>query len=180
MQKNKEKRKQELTQSELKKALHYDPDTGHFTWIDHRNVDKISTRAGLANRDGYLQINVNRTMYGAHRLAWLYEYGEFPNSGIDHINGDPADNRIANLRIANQAENMQNIAMYKSNKSGYMGVHFHKRNKKYQATIKAYGKQKHLGYFDTAELAFEAYKEAKKVLHSFNPEMPTRCLKGVT
>jgi len=167
-----------LTQDYLKSLLNYDPDTGEFTWLVDRVHAKAGERAGLVKHDGYVRIRINNRAHSAHRLAWLYEYGVFPKNGIDHINGDRADNRISNLRAANQAENMQNLAMYKSNKSGFMGVYFHKRNKKYQATIKAYGKQKHLGYFDTAESAFEAYKEAKRALHSFNPEVPLRCQKG--
>jgi hypothetical protein len=124
--------------------------------------------------NGYIRIGINNKLYVAHRLAWLYVHGEFPESEIDHINGDRADNRILNLRKATPAENSQNRARYCSNSSGFMGVYFNKRHKKYCARINHLGKKKHLGLYDTAELAFEAYKEAKRVYHSFNPEVPFR------
>lgn len=174
MQRNVEIEKSKLTQGDLKKLLSYDSSTGEFTWLVKRGGIRPGVRAGSVCTEGYIQIRINNKSHSAHRLAWLYVYGKFPESGIDHINGKKADNAISNLREANQKENMQNAAIYKSNKTGFIGVHFHKTNKKYQATIKAFGKQKHLGYFDTAELAFEAYKEAKQALHSFHPETISR------
>lgn len=178
MQRNVKIKKEELTQDDLKARLNYDPDTGEFTWLVIKGNINKEGRAGTLGPDGYLQIKVNWRSYKAHRLAWLYIHGEFPEQYIDHINGDRTDNRISNLRQASMAENHQNRAINKSNTSGFIGVIFRKDMNKYQARIKVDRKEKYLGLYDTAELAFEAYKEAKRVLHRFNPEVPLRGQKG--
>jgi hypothetical protein len=169
--------KAKLTQDHLKSLLNYDPDTGEFTWLVTRGKATVGANAGAVNTHGYLQMCINQKLYRCHRLAWLYVYGEFPEKGIDHINGIKTDNRISNLRQANQAENMQNMSICKSNKSGFLGVYFDKDRKKYRARIGIARKEKYLGLYDTAELAFEAYKEAKRKLHSFNPEVPLKSQK---
>ena len=79
-----------ITQSELKNILHYNQDTGVFTWI------KNSIVAGTVEKKGYIAIKINRKSYKAHRLAWLYIYGNFPKEQIDHLNGIKNDNCINN------------------------------------------------------------------------------------
>jgi hypothetical protein len=159
-----------MTQEELKQILFYCAITGHFTWLKNRFASKIGTIAGLtSDKFKYKSIGINGSRYYAHRLAWLYVYGYFPDDGIDHINGDKTDNRIANLRIANHSENAQNLNKYKRNTSGYTGVIWHKGANKWQARITVNHKMIHLGLFDTREESYAAYLKAKNELHTFNP-----------
>ena len=155
-----------LTAQRLKEVLHYDADTGLFTrlrangrWL-HKRVGSIKL--------GYLAIYVKQKSYKAHRLAWLYVHGEWPNDQIDHINGDMADNRISNLRAATHSQNRQNIHKVRSNsKSGLIGAMWDSYNNKWRSKIRFEGKCKHLGYFENAEQAHAVYIEAKRTLHPF-------------
>ena len=111
-----------------------------------------------------MQIDGRR--YLAHRLAWFYVYGEWPRKGLDHINRDRLDNRIANLREADHAQNVQNRGPMSNNKSGFKGVFFNPRHTQpWQAQITARGQYFNLGRYATAEEAHEAYKEAAARLH---------------
>lgn len=157
-----------LTRDELVKHLSYDASTGEFRWISPKRYGVIGTVAGT-NQNGYVLIRINRRGHLAHRLAWLYVYGEFPKYGIDHINRNGMDNRISNLRVATMQQNMENKSVYKRNKSGYLGVY--PVGNKFAAKICKHHKQYYLGLFDTAELASDAYKQAKKRHHTFNPRM---------
>lgn len=157
-----------LTQSELKSQLNYDPDTGIFTWLVSKGRKaKINDIAGYKRVDGYNVIRLNSKDYLAHRLAWLYVNGEFPKESIDHINGNPSDNRIINLRNLSHRENMQNQRNARvGTTSGVLGVHWHKGNNKWCAQIKANGKQMHIGYFSDKNEAHNAYLTKKRELHS--------------
>ena len=159
----------QLTQEYLKSILAYDPETGIFIRkTSPSNRVKIGDIAGSPNSKGYLQIMLKNKLYKSHRLAWLYIYGDFPKADVDHINHDKADNRIINLREATKSENLQNqIKKQSGNKSGYLGVCFHKKSKKYSATISINRKQWHLGLFPTPEEAHEAYLKAKRQIHEF-------------
>jgi len=152
-----------LTQDRLKELLHYDPATGVFTWIKPcSRFSQINSGdpAGCLHGRGYVHIKVEGAAYKAHRLAWLYVYGRWPNPAVDHINRIKTDNRIANLRETNQFGNMQNKGMYKNNKSGHIGVSRHKDGR-WIAQIQFNGKRKHLGIYGTPELAAAAYQSAK-------------------
>ena len=158
-----------LTQEVLKERLHYDKNTGVFTWLNVK-VNSNNARgkvAGNTNKvSGYIVITLTPTdkayWYTAHRLAWLYEYGEFPKGGFDHINHDRADNRITNLRMATQRENLRNKSMASNNTTGYTGVCFSKKSNKYAASVKVNYKQIHLGFFENIEDAAKAAREARE------------------
>lgn len=164
------KEKTELTQAELKRLLHYDPETGVFTWRV-RMSDRI--RAGqvagcLSTQGQNILVRVHGKLYQAHRLAWLYVHGRFPPEGLDHINGVRNDNRITNLRLADQSENLQNRRKPPSNNtSGFLGVGFHKRSNRWRAYIKINYKYLHLGTFSCPKKAHQAYVKAKRELHPF-------------
>lgn len=141
----------------VRSSLHYCPDSGEFT------------RAGLAagGQDGlgYVRIRVDGNKYKAHRLAWLYVFGEWPVGMIDHINGIRSDNRLCNLRDVGRAANIQNQRRPRSdNTSGYLGVSLH-RSGKWKASIQANGKYVYLGLFVSKEDARDAYVQAKRKLH---------------
>lgn len=156
-----------LTQARLKEVLHYEKTTGIFTYIVSRKTTIIGTVAGSI-WDGYRRIYVEGKPFSAHRLAWLYVYGEWPKYEIDHINGIRDDNRIENLRDVSTSVNQQNVRYGKSdNVSGYLGVSRYKnlKAKPWRAQILVSGKMIHLGYFETAEDAGVAYVKAKRIHH---------------
>ena len=156
-----------ISQEMLKERLHYDRETGVFTWLDVEvNGYKVrNKRAGCTNGRGYVIIGFSVAgkpyILTAHRLAWLYEYGEFPSGSLDHINHDKTDNRIINLRIASHRENSRNRSMQSNNTTGHNGISFRKPRNKYLAYIKVNYKQKHLGSFENIEDAAKAVKEAR-------------------
>jgi hypothetical protein len=167
-----------ITQEQLKSILSYDPATGIFTWLERPNkpgkgnsswnTQKARSQAGNLEKDGYIRITIAKKHYPAHRLAWLYTYGEFPKIGLDHLNGIRNDNRICNLGEATPSENGQNqLRATKGNVAGYLGVSFKKQTGRFGACIRHDKKDTHLGYFDTAEEAHQAYINAKRVLHPF-------------
>lgn len=155
--------------SRLRELLKYDPATGVFTWRERRGPRVAGAQAGsVKNAKGYRYIRLDGALHFEHRLAWLYETGEWPAEEIDHINGDASDNRIENLREATRGQNAQNLAMSPKNTSGYRGVCWDPVNGKWCAQIHA-GRHVKLGRFDTLEAANSAYLKAKQKLHTFQP-----------
>lgn len=158
-----------ITQKRLQELLSYDPETGLFTNLTQRSIRvKIGSIAGCKKPSGAIEIRLDYKLYFAHRLAWLYIYGKFPEKGLDHINGVKDDNRISNLRRATRQKIGQNVLNPGiDNTCGYLGVCWHKAAKKWNARIGINGKQKNLGYYITAEEAHEAYLTAKRENHPF-------------
>ena len=144
-----------ITQIELKNYLSYDKTTGDFIALQGDKRHIIGRKLGTLHSSGYIVIAINKKLYKAHRLAWLYEKGNFPKEMIDHINRDKSDNRLINLREVEQTHNSENNPLKKSNSSGYPGVSFSKKNMRWRARITYGYKEKHLGYFDTPQKAFE-------------------------
>lgn len=116
-------------------------------------------------KKGYIAICVKTKTYKAHRLAWLYVYGEMPKNQIDHINGIKDDNRIDNLREATASENMFNRLKFKNSKSPIKGISFHIGQQKWTAKIQLNKKRLWLGSYNTFEEAAVAYKNAAIELH---------------
>jgi hypothetical protein len=112
-----------------------------------------------------MEISVDRHKILVHRLAWMYVYGKWPRNDIDHINGNPLDNRIENLRDVTELGNNQNLRRpKKGNISGFLGVA--PNHSRWLAKITVSGKQIYLGTYNTPEEAHQAYLAAKRVLHS--------------
>jgi hypothetical protein len=153
-----------ITQAELKELLNYNPDTGVFTWNVSKPGRSFGSIAGTRHVNGYTHIQLNKKIYKAHRLAWLYVHGYFPEC-IDHINNDRDDNRIENLREATVTQNNHNSKLSKNNTSGIKGVSWHKKSMKWCATIGVYGKTIYLGLFDNLELAELVITEARNKYH---------------
>lgn len=143
----------------LNKLLSYNPDTGVFTWKQTRGKAKIGGNAGTVVAHGYIEIKVSGTMYKAHRLAWLMHYGVWPIGQIDHVNRIRSDNRIFNLRDVNQNNNQMNSGVRKDNTSGFKGVSYMPKYRKWRAYIRVNNKLRHLGCFETPELASKAYQD---------------------
>lgn len=157
----------ELTAEYLRSILHYDQETGIFTRkVSTSNRVKVGDVAGCPDGQGYLQISVQSRLYQAHRLAWLYMHGEWPKLNIDHINRNPSDNRLVNLRDVTNKQNMQNAGKYSHNTSGHPGVSWYKQKSKWRARITHNQKQIHLGYFSILEEAIAARKAAEKLYWS--------------
>jgi hypothetical protein len=157
-----------LTCARLKAIIDYDPKTGAMTNKVRRSQRSgIGDPAGSVNHDGYIRIKIEGRNYMAHRLAWLYVHGTWPAMRVDHRNGNPADNRIRNLRLATNSENRQNLhKAHKNNLSGLLGVSRNGNN--WAATIKINGKRIGLGTYKTAEAAHAVYLVAKRELHHAN------------
>lgn len=158
-----------VTADEIRAFIDYDPQTGAVTRRKAFRNLPVGSPIGSVSSRNYLQITYKRATFMLHRLAWLHHYGQMPTLYIDHINGNTLDNRIANLREVTQAENMQNAKMHSDNKSGYMGVYWHRGAKRWRAAIALNQKITFLGLFDTPEEASAAYLSAKKRLHSTQP-----------
>lgn len=138
-----------ITATELKRVLEYNKETGVFIRIN-------GAVAASVNQHGYGRIYVLGKRYAAHRLAWLYVFGELPSQFIDHINMDRNDNRIANLRLCDRSTNAANT---KSKRNGFKGVTKHKCGK-FQVQIKCRGVNKYIGLFDDELSASKAYDKA--------------------
>ncbi len=157
----------ELTAEYLRSVLHYDQETGIFTRkVSTSNSVKVGDVAGCPNGDGYLLIMVQSRLYKAHRLAWLYVSGEWPEDQIDHINRNRSDNRITNLREVSHKQNQQNRSKPSNSTSGHPGVSWYKRYYKWVARITHNYKLIHLGYFTDREEAIAARKAAEKLYWS--------------
>jgi hypothetical protein len=150
----------------LKAELKYDPETGCFFWLKRKQGRKQGWFIGNEVEDGYCQVHFQGKNLMAHRAAWFFCYGKFPDQILDNINRNPSDNRISNLREATYAENQQNTTKKSNNKSGFKGVSWAKANKKWRAIIVVNKKRFNLGYFTTPELASEAYEKKAKELHT--------------
>jgi hypothetical protein len=150
-----------LTQKRLKQVLQYNPSMGVFTRIASKRIDRLGKEPGSLNTKGHVQIRIDGVLYVAHRLAWLYVNGRFPDNQIDHINGDKTDNRIVNLREATNKQNQENVPLQVNNTSGYRGVSFDKRLKKFRAYVCHNRRQITLGFFITAETAAIESKKAR-------------------
>ena len=158
-----------MNQVILKEYLDYSPESGVFRWKKNVSSQKrAGDIAGSKHTQGYIHIMIEGKRYLAHRLAWMYQTGDWPKQSVDHINGVKSDNRWANLRDVSHAENLQNrVGPQKDNKIGVLGVVM--RRGKITAQIKVNGESKRLGTFATVEQAHQAYREAKAKYHPTAP-----------
>lgn len=152
---------------ELRDKLSYDPETGIFIW-KNKNVRKKTAddQAGTIRKDGrrFISLGGVAKQIGAHRVAWVYMHGGIPEGmEVDHIDCDPSNNRISNLRLATSSQQKMNKRVQSNNRSGLKGAFYHacRKGKKWRSQIKtAEKKLVFLGYFDTALEAHEAYAQA--------------------
>ncbi|AOG25256.1 HNH endonuclease signature motif containing protein [Acidovorax sp. RAC01] len=160
-----------LTAQRLRELLNYDPETGIFTWkvnAGRWGRIKAGTETGSPDLTGHLRIQVDGTLYYAHRLAWLMQTGAWPLGDVDHMDGVPGNNRWRNLRDVPHQTNAENRRKAHRNKqSGLpMGVSIDKRDGGIRADITVNGRARSLGRFDDPEQAHAAYLKAKRELHS--------------
>ena len=158
-----------LTQAYVKERLDYNPETGLFTWkrlpgnsrtINSWNTRYSGTQAGFTYNHNdelkYIKMSIDDHPYRAHRIAWLWMYGEDVER-IDHIDGDGLNNRIENLRLISHGNNIRKAKIAKNNTSGMKGVSLRADTGKWTTRCKVGKQYKSLGSFETKEAAFEAY-----------------------
>jgi hypothetical protein len=155
----------------VQERFSYDPETGVVTHKCHRFARFVGQPAGFSSGSFKEYLNVCLSMdgvrkhYAVHRIAWLLLTGSDPGDfEIDHINGDPTDNRACNLRLATRRQNMRNQKHHRNNRLRSRGVH-QKSNGRYAAAISCDGRRYHLGNYDTVEEASIAYRAAAVVAH---------------
>ena len=145
-----------VNQTTLKELLDYNKNTGIFTWAKSRPKCRKGAIAGGLDSAGYVQIRILGVKYLAHRLAWLYEYGEWPDADLDHKDDIKNNNAIDNLQLATSGQNNHKKKTSKINKTGFRGVTA--SGKRFTARIKFEGNTVNLGSFDTPEAAGLAYE----------------------
>jgi hypothetical protein len=156
-----------LTAEQMREFFTYDPDTGEIRNAkarSHTHADKV---VGCINSTGYLLCTIGGVKYRAHRLAWLYVYGKWPDGHIDHINRNRLDNRICNLRDVTAVQNHQNRQKATSTSSGRLGVTYSSRAKAWRAKITVNHKVIHLGDFKDLDAAIRA-REASERQYGFS------------
>ena len=166
-----------LTAERARELLDYDELTGVLTWKQDRRVGfhksvlmaRAGGVAGTARSDGRLVMTIDSRTYLAYRLAWLIHFGVWPDGEIDHINGNPTDNRLCNLRAVSRRVNQENLHRPIRGKSScqLLGAYGNKRNAKspWKACITVDGQQRYIGVYRTAQEAHDAYLTAKRRLH---------------
>lgn len=146
-------------ESHIRNYISYNHETGDLNWKrSHANVSEGDV-AGSTQKDGRITVRVLDRAMRAHRIAWFLYYDKWPENEVDHINRDPSDNRIKNLREATRKQNSRNRGLTKSNTSGIKGASFHTKKGMWRAVAGLNGKQHHLGYFRTPEEAGSVYEE---------------------
>lgn len=167
-----------ITPEYIRELLDYDPATGDFVWRRRKlrngfeRMDKIwnSRLAGKPvakrrHRHGHLQIGIYCRNYMYHRIAWAHYYGEWPEIDLDHKNGNPSDNRITNLRLATESQNLCNAKIRIDNTSGVKGVSWSRREKKWYSYITKDSKMINIGIYHCFGQAVAARKRVEKELH---------------
>lgn len=179
----------------LRSLLSYCEETGVLTWEERPESmfgsframrvwnGKYAGKPAMAHKcpKGYLRGCIGQDRFLAHRVIWCMVYGQWPNSLIDHINGNPSDNRLSNLREATPKQNMRNSFKKSKCTSQYLGVSWHKRTSTWRATIWVKGRHTHLGHFQNEKAAALAYDAAavKHFREFANPNFPSGTARGV-
>ena len=159
-----EKFAQELSKeiARIRELFSYDGEAGHLVRLVSQGKVKKGKIAGCLRSDGYLSVRFDKKGYLAHRLIWALVYGEWPVE-IDHINGNRADNRLQNLRLATKSQNQANKGIQKNNTSGFKGV-TRTRFGKWRVQIQWKAKLMHFGHHSSKEEAAAVYCKAAKEL----------------
>jgi hypothetical protein len=144
---------------DFRKLIQYNPDTGSFKWLVSTSSRSVGSPAGGWDRDHYLRITVNGHQYSAASIAWYLTYGEWPKGIIDHIDKNPANNRLDNLRDIPHGLNALNKRRW--SKTGFPAGVYLERGR-YRAQINLLDRNKHLGYYKTLEEATAVIEAANK------------------
>ena len=155
-----------LTFEQANRWLDYNQETGQFIWKVSTCKANAGSVAGYINSNGYMIVGLLGEKYRLHRLAWLLTHGQWPDGTIDHINCNRTDNRLCNLRNVSQSVNVQNMrSPTAANTSGFLGVYWSARRGGFMAAVKLGNKGKRRGPYKTAERAYVAYVDLKRMHH---------------
>jgi len=154
-----------LTQDILKTRVVYDPSSGNFSRAKTKRSIKHGKIMGWTDDLGYIHVRVLDKLYLAHRLAWLYMTGAWPEGYLDHKDGNPSNNSILNLRECTQQENCFNSKIVNKKSSIRKGVSWDKARKRYRAYIRFDNKQILLGRYSKVEDAIAARISAEEKYH---------------
>lgn len=158
--------KSPLSIETLKEWIDYDPQKGSFTWKKSpHHLIKQGSMAGTYEKRGYRVLHIRKKIIKAHRAAWAIIYGYFPIGEIDHIDNNPSNNCIDNLREVDRSKNQMNAKTPKNNTSGVKGVHYCNPKRKWIASISIDKKKFCIGHFDSIEEAIKARKQKEKEIH---------------
>ena len=158
----------DLSYESVQETFDYDPETGLLTWkVRLSKRVRIGDVAGFAQKrnKGRLKVGINNKDYMVHRIIWLWMTGAWPEFEVDHRDENPANNRWKNLRHATSSQNQRNRGPQKNNTSGYKGVTYVAKRKRWIAGVKLNGYRHNLGTFMSAEEAYAAYCKAASRLH---------------
>lgn len=148
-----------LTRDQVSELVKYDPETGDMWRI---SGPRIGRKAGSTNKLGYTLVTLNGENYLLHRLALLLTNGEWPQGLVDHIDGDPTNNKLSNLREVSHSGNMRNRKLASNNTSGVPNVYYRKSKKKWVVFL-CFGKKRRVfGHFDDLEFAGLVAQEARR------------------
>lgn len=175
-----------MSPGQIARLIQYDPDAGTFKWLPRNESSFATTQAFKAWRGryegketsctsggGYAVIRVGGKLFYAHRIAWAIMTGDWPDSQIDHIDGNRLNNRFCNLRVATASENARNHGISRSNTSGVTGVYLDSNRGKWVSEIMINLKKIHLGSFTEFEDAVAARRKAEITHHgSYRPRSP--------
>lgn len=156
--------KPDLSAARLRELLHYDQITGVFTWRISRHTAKAGDVAGSATGNGYWRVKLDKRQYKAHRLAWLYVTGEWPEGHLDHKNRVRSDNAFLNLRPCTQMQNTQNRPARRGTATGVKGVTLSEEGN-FMARISVNKRVRYLGTFKSLEHAKRVYNEAASTFY---------------
>jgi hypothetical protein len=170
--------KSKVSYDRLREILTYIPDTGVWLWKDPPPRSKVNKGdlAGCISRNTkhpdncYRRIKIDGRMYKAAILAWFWTYGVWPSKDLDHANGDSLDDRINNLREATDSQNRANSRVPMHNTSGFMGINWNKRNKRWHVRVMKEGYRHWVGAFKSLDEAKEAHRNKSiELLGEFSP-----------
>jgi hypothetical protein len=141
--------------------------SGQVIYIDNEDYYLVKDRVWHITKAGYAANTLKKRERTSARVLLMHRLiMQAPaNMEVDHVNGNPLDNRKENMRLCTHHQNMMNKATYKNNKSGYKGVSWHKPSSKWVARIKSGEKYLHLGLFHDVKDAYNAYLIAAKHVH---------------
>lgn len=151
-----------LTQEYLHSLFDYKD--GELFWkISRFGASRNSPAGSITNRN-YRVVYIDYKQQSMHRMIFLYHHGFLPKC-VDHIDGNPSNNKIENLREANNFQNAQNSKNWATNTSGFKNVHICNKTKKWRVRISINGKRVHIGSFEDIELADLVAQEARDKYH---------------
>lgn len=168
-------KREDITPEVVREFFDYDPESGKLFWKERarkwftaENAFKIWNKRYAGTEAftsvsplGYLRGGILWHKFQAHRVAYAHYHGVWPENEVDHIDGDPGNNRISNLRDVSHVQNQRNMKRASDNKSGHVGVNWHKASRKWRSFITVRGKVLHLGLFEQLPGAVSARKAAE-------------------